>query len=256
MLSHAGPCRRAGAQRTRLCTRFAPASRSARRAGSRNVNPRAQGPRETFEGLRIGIQRRCLLNGSHPDQESAFAAALDLAAQAGAHIIDIDIPDIEAANPIASLLIMVEAAALHRSLMESHEAGYLPETLARLATGFGYTAVDYRAALACRTHLLRQTMRHAFDRVDLLMTPTTPRPAPRIDGADLPDGGLRLVWRTNRGPAPVQCHRIARGRGAVRLSAAGLPPRCNWWRAPTTICACWDSRSTSRTCAALSAAPA
>ncbi|MCA0450034.1 MAG: hypothetical protein LCH62_09730, partial [Proteobacteria bacterium] len=62
---------------------------------------------------------------------------------------------------------------------------YLPETRARIATGFVYTGAEYRTALAARVHLLRRLGAHVFAHVDYLATPAAPRAAPRIDGADL-----------------------------------------------------------------------
>lgn len=138
-----------------------------------------------LRGARIGVHRRYFLDGCTGDVLASFETALRLLEREGATLTEIDAPDIDAANPLASLIIMVDAAAHHRRRLEERARDYLPETRARLATGFVYTGAEYRTALAARVHLLRRLGAHVFAQVDYLATPTAPRAAPRIDGADL-----------------------------------------------------------------------
>ncbi len=139
-----------------------------------------------LRGARIGVQRRYFLDGCAGDVSASFDAALRLLEREGAALIDVDAPDVEAANPLASLVIMVEAASHHRRRLDERAHDYLSATRARLATGFVYTGAEYRAALAARVHFLRHLGAHVFAQADFLITPTAPRTAPRIDGADLP----------------------------------------------------------------------
>ncbi len=141
-----------------------------------------------LRGARIGVHRRYFLDGCTGDVLASFENALRLLEREGATLVEIDAPDIDAANPLASLIIMVEAASHHRRRLTERAPEYLPETRARLATGFVYTGAEYRAALAARVHLLRRLGAHIFAHVDYLATPAAPRTAPRIDGADLPGG--------------------------------------------------------------------
>jgi aspartyl-tRNA(Asn)/glutamyl-tRNA(Gln) amidotransferase subunit A len=58
-----------------------------------------------------------------------------------------------------------------------------PDVLQRLQTGAAYTSTEY--ALARRTQAeLRRVFEGFFDKFDLLLTPTTPVPAPPITGPD------------------------------------------------------------------------
>lgn len=144
-------------------------------------------PGRFLSGLRIGVPRRHFTDGLSAVEERVFTVALDLMQQAGARLVPVDIPDIDVANPLASLIIMVEACAIHHRRLASRASDYLPETLERLATGMRYRATDYRTALMARIHLLKMLSDHVFAHADLLVTPVAAA-APRIDGSDLPPG--------------------------------------------------------------------
>jgi aspartyl-tRNA(Asn)/glutamyl-tRNA(Gln) amidotransferase subunit A len=149
--------------------------------------PAPSEPTRFLSGLRIGVPRRYFADDLSAAEESVFSASLDLVRHVGAKLVPVDIPDIDAANPLASLIIMVEACAIHRRRLANRASEYLPETLERLATGMRYGAIDYRAALMARVHLLMRLANHGFAQADVLVTPVAAT-APRADGADLPPG--------------------------------------------------------------------
>lgn len=172
-------------------------------------------------GLAIGVPRRYFLDDLDPAAERATEEAIAAFRAVGARIVPVDVPKAELGNPMASLIIMVEAATVHRRFMAERPDDYAPETLARLRTGPLYAATDYRLALAARAELLRLVGEAVFDKVDLLLTPSATGTAPRIDGADLPPG---RTFADLVGPIG-RCLRLFNVTGLPAISLpAGLAP--------------------------------
>ena len=142
----------------------------------------------SLEGVRIGVPRSYFLEALDGDAERVADAALDTFRRLGARLVPVDVPRAELGNPLASLIIMVEAATVHRRWMVERANDYAPETLARLRTGPLYAATDYRLALTARAAMLKEIGAAVFTEVDILFTPAATGPAPRIDGGDLPAG--------------------------------------------------------------------
>ncbi len=183
------------------------------------------GSAASLAGLRIGVPLSYFLDDLDSVVARLMDGALDVLKSLGARLVPVDLPGAEIGNPMASLIIMVEAATVHRRWMSERPGDYAPETLARLETGTHYAAADYRLALCARAELLGRIGDTVFDRVDLLVTPTATVTAPRIDGADLPAGSgfADLVGPVGR------CLRLFNVTGLpalalpAGLSANGLP---------------------------------
>ena len=80
-------------------------------------------------------------------------------------------------------MILGEAYAYHSEHVANHPELYLPETLAKLKLGSGIDLGTYaKARLNLDRH--RREASKAFAGVDVLVTPTTPVPAPK--NSDLP----------------------------------------------------------------------
>ena len=193
-----------------------PTTWSAERAG-----PEAPPAAGDLAGLAIGVPRSYFLDDLDPAVERATEEAIAAFRALGARIVPVDVPKAELGNPMASLIIMVEAATVHRRFMAERPDDYAPETLARLRTGPLYAATDYRLALVARAELLRLIGEAVFDKADLLLTPSATGTAPRIDGADLAPGKnfADLVGPIGR------CLRLFNVTGLPAISLpAGLAP--------------------------------
>jgi len=84
--------------------------------------------------------------------------------------------------PTDRTLQLIESYAYHAPNLAKHEDKYQPETVRRIRNGEKFSAAEY---IQKRRGLdeLRRSISHAFSDVDVLVTPTTPIPAPAI--ADL-----------------------------------------------------------------------
>ena len=124
--------------------------------------------------LRIGVPRKFFFEDLDPDIVSATNHALSGLATLGAELRDIELP-----VPTDRTLQIAEAFVFHAEFIARSPELYQPETLRRIRTGAN---VSPETLLACRRELERE--RHdivaIFADVDLLVTPTTPVPAPLI----------------------------------------------------------------------------
>jgi hypothetical protein len=187
--------------------------------------PRAR----TLHGARIGVQRRYFLDGCAADVSACFDAALRLLEREGAVLIDVDAPDVEATNPLASLVIMVEAAARRRRRLKERAYDYLSTTRARLATGFVYTGAEYRAALAARVHFLRRLGRLSRN---------------ERGGADV---SVTFTWGAEA-VLPVACQALFSCFSSIRPPAAlrRTDARCSVRSLCTAACTCHSPRHAPR----------
>jgi aspartyl-tRNA(Asn)/glutamyl-tRNA(Gln) amidotransferase subunit A len=154
------------------------------------------------KGLRIGVPRAFLGEGVDAPVLAAFESALQAFAARGATLVDIELPHAGYGIPVYYLIATAEASSNlarydgvrygHRTKLEkedslrqmyerTREEGFGPEVKRRIMLGTyvlsaGYYDAYYLKAQQVRT-LLRQDYDRAFERVDVVATPTTPTPA-------------------------------------------------------------------------------
>jgi aspartyl-tRNA(Asn)/glutamyl-tRNA(Gln) amidotransferase subunit A len=99
----------------------------------------------------------------------------------GAEVIPTGLPNGRDAALNNGLIVTSEAAAFHRERLEKSPEGFGEDVRQRLQIGAAYTSTEY--ILARRTQAeLRRLFELFFDEYDILLTPTTPIPAPPLDG--------------------------------------------------------------------------
>jgi aspartyl-tRNA(Asn)/glutamyl-tRNA(Gln) amidotransferase subunit A len=132
-------------------------------------------PAPLSKKCRVGVPRAFFCEELDPEIASAFEQALAVLGTLG-----VDLRDLELPVPTDRTLQAAESYAQHAEFVRGSPELYQPETLRRIRTGENVPADELRA----RRQELEQT-RHTFGRVfenvDLLVTPTTPIPAPTID---------------------------------------------------------------------------
>ncbi|MHB8993520.1 MAG: amidase, partial [Chloroflexota bacterium] len=144
-----------------------------------------------LEGIRIGVPSNFFFEYLHPEVESAARAAVDLLRGMGGTLTDVVIPDLEHAQTASSIIMLAEGASVHEEWLRSSKADlYGPNARTRLEVGTTLLATDYLKAQRVRTVMQRQ-FSQAMAKADILVSPTTPRPAirttdkmPKNDGAE------------------------------------------------------------------------
>ncbi len=153
-------------------------------------------------GVRLGVPRAFLGEGVDDAVLKSFESALAVLAARGATIVDIDLPHAAHGIPVYYLICTAEASSnlarydgvrygLRATLQKddtlltmyerTRDEGFGPEVKRRIMLGTyvlsaGYYDAYYLKAQQVRT-LLLQDYQRAFERVDVVATPTTPTPA-------------------------------------------------------------------------------
>jgi aspartyl-tRNA(Asn)/glutamyl-tRNA(Gln) amidotransferase subunit A len=126
--------------------------------------------------------RNTLTEGLDTAVSSAFQGALAQLRRDGAHIEEIDLPELDELSRIQATggFSAAEAWAWHRHLLATDEARYDPRVAQRIRRGESMSAADYIDLLHARRDWIErvETTLRAFDAI---LSPTVPLVAPAID---------------------------------------------------------------------------
>jgi len=130
--------------------------------------------REGAKSLRVGIPRAYFFEELDPEVSSAIEHAL-----VGIGTLVAEVKEVELDVPTDRTVQSAESYAYHSEDVAKSPDLYHPETLRRIRAGENITVREY---IQKKRDLeeARRNIRHAFAEVDLLVTPTTPMPAPSI----------------------------------------------------------------------------
>jgi Asp-tRNA(Asn)/Glu-tRNA(Gln) amidotransferase A subunit family amidase len=124
--------------------------------------------------LRVGVPRSFFYDDLDPEVTDAVDSALKIIRTLACDFRDISlVPDSDRTVQAA------ESYAFHAASIAKSPELYQPETLRRIKTGETITQEQYQLR---RTELLaeREKIRSVFETIDVIVTPTTPIPAPKI----------------------------------------------------------------------------
>ena len=154
------------------------------------------------KGLRVGVPRAFLGDGIDPDVLEAFERAITMLQSRGAVVVDIELPHAPYGIPVYYLICTAEASSnlarydgvrygyrtqlqkddtLQQMYERTRDEGFGAEVKRRIMLGTyvlsaGYYDAYYLKAQQVRT-LLKQDYDRAFEKADVIATPTTPTPA-------------------------------------------------------------------------------
>jgi len=153
--------------------------------GCESPAPRYAATLESKGEYRLGIPRAPFYEALHPDVDEAVRSALSVLARLGGRERDVTL---DIGHDAALAVLRAEAYAFHEPTVAASPELYQPETLKRIRGGAEITAAAYIAA-KLKLEALRRDVQAVFEAVDLLVTPTSPVPAPVIDEllADMPN---------------------------------------------------------------------
>ncbi len=156
-----------------------------------------------LRGVRLGLPKEYLIEGIDPEVRSAIDVAVAQFSSLGAEIVEVSLPHTEYAIDTYYIIATAEASANlarfdgvrygyrakdPKNLLEQYNRtraeGFGPEVKRRIILGTymlssGYYDAYYLRAQKVRT-LIRQDFARAFEKVDALISPTTPEPAFKI----------------------------------------------------------------------------
>jgi len=131
--------------------------------------------------LKIGILRR-FLEGVNHEVRQAFDTGLEVFAGAECEIIDLDVPEVSYAAMTSMMTSSAESAGINRQWFRERHQDFVPHVSRGIAVGMTITASEYLTVQRAR-HRIREALRRAYDRVDIIASPTTARAAPLISDA-------------------------------------------------------------------------
>lgn len=135
----------------------------------------------TSEELHVGVVTAAFA-GASDELAAVVHAAVERLDDGGAKVSTSELPsvaDLELANAAGLVVSRVEAATFHRGL-DLDPDGYWEEVGDQLRSAATLSGIDYLDAQRCRGELARRLLT-AFEDHDVLVMPTVPVVAPRVD---------------------------------------------------------------------------
>ncbi len=166
-----------------------------------------------LRGLRVGIPRQFFFNRLDKEVAARVSRTLSLMELARAIVSDIHTPDMAEINAAAPIIQLAEFASLY--VQQNDPSVFGADVWALLEQGRMIAGHEYVNAQRLRT-LFRQELDALWQRVDLLVTPTTPIAAPSADQENVTIGGVEETVR-------MASTRLVRGINYLGEPALSMP---------------------------------
>ena len=163
----------------------------------------------SVKGLRIGLPKNYYFERTQPEVVAGIRKMADAAAWLGAEIHEVAVPDIDAINAVARVILLVEATAALSPHLHKREL-FGADTLALFDQGRLIPGVDYVNAQRLRKRYQKDFAR-VWNEVDCLFAPGTPTTAPKIGQTRMTIAGVEDDVR------------LATTRPVRAINALGLP---------------------------------
>lgn len=152
-----------------------------------------------IKGLRLGVPKEHFFEHVDPEVDKAVREAINLLERLSAGVEVVSLPNRKYALACELAIILAEATSIHEHWIQARPSDYAPDVRTLTEFGFFIPATDYVKAQRVR-NLVRQDFEKAFERVDVILTPTTPTPAllhgqQKVKIGDYEEGALDAVWR-------------------------------------------------------------
>ena len=170
------------------------------------------------------------------EMEAAANQAVADFERLGARVVEIDLPQAGNAQPMVGLnVVLADAFAYHRERIARHRALYGGDVLSRLELGAAVSAEAHDSGLRWMQDW-RQFLRGVFERVDVILTPTTCGAAPGIATGGAYLDKVRAItrntyaWSAWGGPTLSLCCGFSADRLPLGLQLTG-----RWFEEATVL---------------------
>jgi aspartyl-tRNA(Asn)/glutamyl-tRNA(Gln) amidotransferase subunit A len=172
--------------------------------------------RRGLDGLRVGIPETFFYDDLDPAVTAGCDAIRAVLTAAGARLLPVGLRDAATTPDALAILLNAQAAETHPALLDDERIA--AQVRDRLSLGRRASARERAAAREVAMRWERE-LADAFERVDILLVPTTPMPAPPIDGEHM----VTVSRQINRLTAPWSLARLPALALPCGNDAGGLP---------------------------------
>jgi len=174
--------------------------------------------------LRVGWPKDYFFDRLDGEVRSAVVAAAKQCESLGARVEEVSLPRTTRAVEVATNMIVAEASAYHESqgYFPARAAEYGDDVRGHLEFGHNLLAVDYFRGVAARQEVI-EDFQAAFEKVDVLVAPTSPITAPPVGETQVRVAGERET--TTR----AELLRLTRPANITGMPAISIP--CGFTRA-------------------------
>lgn len=138
-----------------------------------------------IKGLKVGIDREYIFDGTRADVANALTQALEVLGSAGAQVRDVKLPSYRDAIAGWDVQLHMEVALAHASTYRERKADYGPALAGIIEAGLGLSPSSI-AQRALNRQIYSIGLEDIFDEVDILLVPVTPQGVPtRAEAAAL-----------------------------------------------------------------------
>jgi aspartyl-tRNA(Asn)/glutamyl-tRNA(Gln) amidotransferase subunit A len=190
-LDHGGPITRTAADAAAVLQVIAGHDPRDPSSSARRVPALARGLRGDLKGLRVGVPRNYYFDIVAPEVEGAVRRAIATLGKLGARVVPVRVPGVEAALDTCFVIAWAEAAHYHRRWLSTRAEDYGADVRALLEGALLYLASDYLQGQRVRG-LIRQSLKKAFEQVDVLVSPSAPLAATPIGQLETDIRGRRV----------------------------------------------------------------
>src|ERR1700726_378425 len=140
--------------------------------------------REPIKGLSIGVPSAFYVDDLDPEVARILDQTMTAFKDAGAQIVQVELPDQRQLTAACQLVLATEAAAFHKRWLIERPQDYGPQVLMRLQNGLAIPGVLYLEAMRWRGPALAAHLA-AVAGVDAVLAPVAPIAAPTIAESDV-----------------------------------------------------------------------
>ncbi len=145
-------------------------------------------PLSNLKGVRVGLPANFFFDQVEEDVANAVKRSAGELQRLGADLIDVPIPDLHEANVAARVMQLSEVAAVYVNQTDASQFG--EDVWSLIEQGRMIKAHEYVNAQRVRT-LFRRAFDGLWKDIDILLCPTTPITAPRVDETDVRIAGKK-----------------------------------------------------------------
>ena len=146
-----------------------------------------EGLDQPIRGRRAGVPKQHFFDNLDPEVERIVREAIKVLEGLGVEIVELDLPSAEAGHEVTLTLLTAEAGQFHQQRLAAHREDYGIDVRELLEDGLALSAADYVNAVRVR-EIVRREFVGAFEKVDCIVSPTAPIPAPLRSTHDLSGG--------------------------------------------------------------------